>query len=86
MVPIINNLHPERDSTQVVEALKALTNLANTNDKIRKKIVREQGIGNIEHYMFSEDDYLRIIGTECICALVQDEDVINFKKFRLNFS
>lgn len=43
--------------------------------KSRKKIVKEQGISNIEHYMFSEDEYLRVTGTECICNLVQDEDV-----------
>ena len=40
----------------------------------RKRIVKEQGISNIEQYMFSEDDNLRRAGTECICNMVKDED------------
>jgi len=76
IAPIISLLHPERDPMEVFEGLIALTNLAGVNEYTRKKIVREQGISNIEQYMFNEDEYLRVAGTECICNLVQDEDVV----------
>ena len=42
------------------------------NQIYRKQIVKEQGVSNIEQYMFNEDEFLRRIGTECINNLVQD--------------
>lgn len=42
----------------------------------RKRIVKEQGISNIEQYMFEEHEDLRRAGTECMCNMVQNEDVL----------
>lgn len=44
----------------------------------RKRIVKEQGISNIEQYMFDTDEDLRRVATECVCNLVRDEDVIEY--------
>jgi hypothetical protein len=37
--------------------------------------VKEQGISNIEQYMFDKDEDLRRTATECVCNLIKDEDV-----------
>ena len=74
--PLIKLLHPDKTALENYEALMALTNLASVNDSVRKRIYKEQGISNIEQYMFETDEELRVAGTECICNLVKDEDVI----------
>jgi len=50
--------------------------MASVDASVRKRIIKEQGISNIEQYMFCEDDDLRRAGTECICNLVKDEDCL----------
>jgi protein unc-45 len=74
--PLIKLLHPDKTALENFESLMALTNLAGVNDSVRKRIVKEQGVSNIEHYMFDEHVDLRRAGTECMCNLVQDEDVV----------
>ncbi len=69
-------MHPDKEGIEHLEALMALTNMASTDPSVRKRIIKEQGISNIEQYMFSEDDDLRRAGTECICNLVKDEDCL----------
>ena len=74
--PLIKLLHPDKTALENYESLMALTNLAGANDSVRKRIVKEQGVSNVEHYMFDEHESLRRAGTECMCNLVQDEDVV----------
>lgn len=74
--PLIRNLHPDNTNVEHFEALMALTNMASCDASVRKRIIKEQGISNIEQYMFSEDEDLRRAGTECICNLVKDEDCL----------
>lgn len=74
--PLIKNLHPDKTEVEHLEALMALTNMAQCDASVRKRIIKEQGISNIEQYMFSEDDDLRRAGTECICNMVKDEDCL----------
>lgn len=38
--------------------------------------MKEQGISNIEQYMFEEHEDLRRVATECICNMAQNEDVL----------
>ena len=85
--PLIKLLHPEKTPLENYEALMALTNLASVNQSVKKRIVKEQGISNIENYMFEQDHDLRVAGTECICNLAQDEDVnkIHNSKIISNF-
>lgn len=74
--PLIKNLHPDKEPIEHYEALMALTNMASLDASVRKRIIKEQGISNIEQYMFCEDEDLRRAGTECICNLVKDEDCL----------
>lgn len=74
--PLIRNLHPDKTDIEHYEALMALTNMAQVDSSVRKRIIKEQGISNIEQYMFSEDEDLRRAGTECICNMVKDEDCL----------
>lgn len=74
--PLIKLLHPDKTAIENFESLMALTNLAGVDASVRKRIVKEQGMSNIEHYMFDEHPDLRRAATECMCNLVQDEDVI----------
>ena len=74
--PLIKLLHPDKTALENYESLMALTNLAGVNESVRKRIVKEQGVSNIEHYMFDEHESLRRAGTECMCNLVQDEDAV----------
>lgn len=74
--PLIKLLHPEKTALENFESLLALTNLAGVNDSVRKRIVKEQGISNIEHYMFDEHQDLRRAATECLCNMAQNEDVL----------
>lgn len=74
--PLIKLLHPENTALENFESLLALTNLAGVNDSVRKRIVKEQGISNIEHYMFDEHEDLRRAATECLCNMAQNEDVL----------
>jgi protein unc-45 len=74
--PLIKLLHPDRSAFENFEALMALTNLAGVSDSVRKRIIKEEGISNIEQYMFEQLPELRRAGTECICNMVQHEDVI----------
>jgi hypothetical protein len=42
----------------------------------RKSMLKDSGFSCIEQYMFDEDPMLRKAATECICNLVQEEEVI----------
>ena len=74
--PLIKLLHPDKSALENFESLMALTNLAGVNESVRKRIVKEEGISNIEQYMFDEHPDLRRAGTECMCNMVQDEDIV----------
>ena len=76
MRPLIKLLHPDKQAIENYEALMALTNLAGVDQTVRKRIIKEQGISNIEQYMFEEHEDLRRAGTECMCNMVQDDEVL----------
>ena len=40
-----------------------------------KRIVKENGVGSIEHYMYEEHELLRPAAVECMCNLVMCEEV-----------
>jgi hypothetical protein len=44
----------------------------------RRRIVKEEGISNIENYMFETVPELRLAATECICNMTRDEEVSKF--------
>ena len=41
----------------------------------RNRIVKENGLSSIEHYMFEEHELLRPAAVECMCNMVMSEQV-----------
>lgn len=75
--PLIRLLGPDKKGLQQFESLMALTNLAQVNDDVRRRIIKEKGIIAIETFMFEEHELLRQAATECMCNMVMCEDVVN---------
>ena len=41
----------------------------------RRRIVKEKGVSQIEHYTFEEHEQLRRAAIECLCNMAMNEDV-----------
>ncbi|CAF3735363.1 unnamed protein product [Adineta steineri] len=76
--PILKLLKVENTALENFEALMALTNLAGVGESVRKRILKEDGFVNIEHYMYDEHKMLRRAATECMCNLVVQEEVVKY--------
>ncbi|CAF0892146.1 unnamed protein product [Didymodactylos carnosus] len=76
--PIIKLLKPDQTALENFEALMALTNLAAVGESVRKRILKDGGFSNIEHYMYEEHTELRRAATECVCNMVVQEEVIQY--------
>nr|BAG30786.1 similar to CG2708-PA [Papilio xuthus] len=74
--PLIALLHPDCTALENFEALMALCNLAGMNETTRNRILKEGGLSKIEQYMFEEHVMLQRAATQCICNLLQSEEVI----------
>jgi len=72
--PLVALLRSE-NGLQQFEGLMALTNLAGMNDDVRRRILKEGGVREIESLMFEEHELIRRAATEAMCNLVQLEDV-----------
>lgn len=73
--PLVTLLSTDRDGMENYEALKGLTNLAGFSEKLRRKIVKEKALPEIENYMFEEHDQIRRAACECMCNLVTCKEV-----------
>lgn len=74
--PLVSLLHPDCAALENFEALMALCNLAGMNDTTRNRILKEGGLSKIEHYLYEDHMMLQRAATQCICNLVQSEEVI----------
>lgn len=74
--PLLALLHPECSALENFEALMALCNLAAMNETTRNRILKEGGLAKIEQYMYEDHMMLQRAATQCICNLMQSEDVI----------
>ncbi|XP_028172945.1 protein unc-45 homolog B [Ostrinia furnacalis] len=74
--PLIALLHPECTALENFEALMALCNLAGMNETTRNRILKEGGLSKIEHYLYEDHMMLQRAATQCVCNLVQSEEVI----------
>ncbi|XP_049879215.1 protein unc-45 homolog B [Pectinophora gossypiella] len=74
--PLIALLHPECTALENFEALMALCNLAGMNETTRNRILKEGGLLKIEQYLYEDHLMLQRAATQCICNLVQSEEVI----------
>ncbi|BFF90137.1 protein unc-45 homolog B [Drosophila madeirensis] len=74
--PLLNLLHQDCTALENFEALMALTNLANMNESVRQRIVKEQGVSRIEFYLMEDHVHLTRAAAQCICNLVMSADVV----------
>ncbi|XP_026731290.1 protein unc-45 homolog B [Trichoplusia ni] len=74
--PLVALLHPDCSALENFEALMALCNLAGMNETTRNRILKEGGLAKIEHYLYEDHEMLLRAATQCICNLLQSEEVI----------
>ncbi|XP_072934544.1 protein unc-45 homolog B [Epargyreus clarus] len=74
--PLLALLHPDCSALENFEALMALCNLAGMNETTRNRILKEGGLSKIEHYLYEDHMMLSRAAIQCICNLLQSEDVI----------
>lgn len=74
--PLIALLHPECSALENFEALMALCNLAGMNESTRNRILKEGGLSKIEHYLYEDHEMLLRAATQCICNLLQSDEVV----------
>ncbi|XP_063540914.1 protein unc-45 homolog B [Cydia strobilella] len=74
--PLVALLHPDCSALENFEALMALCNLAGMNETTRNGILKEGGLAKIEHYLYEDHAMLIRAATQCICNLLQSEDVL----------
>ncbi|XP_050302471.1 protein unc-45 homolog B [Anthonomus grandis grandis] len=74
--PLLSLLHMDCTGMENFEALMALCNIAQMNEAARQRIIKEGGVPKIEHYMYEDHEYICRAAVQCMCNLVQSEDVI----------
>lgn len=74
--PLLALLHPDCTALENFEGLMALCNLAGMNETTRNRILKEGGLAKIEHYLYEDHEMLLRAATQCICNLLQSEEVI----------
>lgn len=74
--PLLSLLHQDCTGLENFEALMALCNIAQISEAARQRIVKEGGFFKIEHYMYEDHEYISRAATQCMCNLVQSEDVV----------
>lgn len=74
--PLLNQLHADYTALENFEAMMALCNLAQMNDVVRQRIVKEGGLQKIEMYLMEDHLLLCRAATQVICNLVLSEDVV----------
>jgi hypothetical protein len=72
--PLVSLLSADHGLMQF-EGLMALTNLASMNDDIRRRILKEGGVGLMESLMFEEHELIRRAATEALCNMICLEEV-----------
>ena len=74
--PLLSILHIECTALQNFESLLALCNLAGESDTLRRRIVEDEGLGKIEHYMYEEHQMLKRAALQCVTNLCLNDKVL----------
>lgn len=74
--PLLNQLHADYTSLENFEAMMALCNLAQMNETVRQRIIKEGGLQKIEMYLMEDHTLLCRAAAQVICNLVMSEDVV----------
>ncbi|XP_070492093.1 protein unc-45 homolog B [Chironomus tepperi] len=76
--PLLNQLHPDFSALENFEALLALCNLAQMNDSVRNRIMKEKGMTRIEMFLMEDHILLTRAATQVICNMVLNEDYMKW--------
>ena len=74
--PLLNQLHPDCTALENFEAMLALCNLAQMNENVRQRILREDGLQKVEVYLMEQHEYLCRAAAQVICNMAVSEDVV----------
>lgn len=74
--PLLNQLHADYNALENFEALMALCNLAQVNDSIRNRIIKEKGISRIESFLMEDHILLTRASAQVICNMVLSDDYV----------
>lgn len=74
--PLLNQLHADFTALENFEALMALCNLAQVNESIRQRILKEGGLQRVEVYLMEDHLMLCRAAAQLICNMAVSEDVI----------
>lgn len=72
--PLVTLLRADH-GLQQFEGLMALTNLASMSDDVRRRILKEGGVSQMESLMFEEHEMIRRAATEAMCNMIYLEEV-----------
>lgn len=74
--PLLNQLHVEYTALENFEALMALCNLAQMNESIRQRILKEGGLQKVEVYLMEDHLLLCRAAAQLICNMAVSDDVV----------
>lgn len=76
--PFLNQLHPDYSALENFEAMLALCNLAQLNDSVRNRILKEQGMSRVESFLMEEHVLLARAAAQVICNMVLNEEYLKW--------
>ena len=74
--PLLNQLHADYTALENFEALMALCNLAQVNDAVRNRIIKENGMSRIEAFLMEDHVLLTRAAAQVICNMVLADDYV----------
>jgi len=76
--PLLNQLHADYTALENFEALMALCNLAQVNDAIRNRIIKENGMSRIEAFLMEDHVLLTRAAAQVICNMVLSDEYVRY--------
>ncbi|GJQ79844.1 putative myosin-binding striated muscle assembly central [Trypoxylus dichotomus] len=74
--PLLSLLHPDCTGLENFEALMGLCNIAQMNESARSRILKEEGLGRIENYMYEDHLMLCRAATQCVTNMCFSPEVV----------
>jgi len=74
--PLLKLLNMDYTGLENFEALLGLTNIAGMSESARKRILRERGLPQIEHYTFEYHEQIRRAAVQCMTNMCASPDVV----------
>lgn len=76
--PLLNQLHPDYTALENFEAMLALCNLAQLNESVRNRIIKEHGMSRIESFLMEDHMLLTRAAAQVICNMVLNEEYLKW--------